>query len=216
MKVKHNRKWPCSRPEYVQDHQLQNYDEVIKLKRFPRYWPCVQGIHRSPVNSPHKGQWGEALMFSFICAWLNGGVNNGEVGDLRRHRAHYDVIVMCCDVDNSHFLSPVLPDLRWPLKTLTRRICCFYYTLKDVLFHPGHKCSPKFILNKLTFTPAWSPVEHFSATIRPKLICFHSWKFVVSLGRLGSAHWSFHYRYWGRLTEAYDVKIQRKRKSHKK
>ena len=26
-----------------------------------------------------------------ICAWINGWVNNGKVGDLRRHRAHYDV-----------------------------------------------------------------------------------------------------------------------------
>ena len=49
---------------------------------------------RSPVNSPHKGQWRGALMFSLICARINGWVNNGEAGDLRRHRAHYDVIVM--------------------------------------------------------------------------------------------------------------------------
>ena len=35
-----------------------------------------------------------ALMFSLICARINGWVNNGEAGDLRRHRAHYDVIVM--------------------------------------------------------------------------------------------------------------------------
>ena len=48
----------------------------------------------SPVNSPHKGQWREALMFSLICAWLNGWVNNHGAGDLRRHRSHYDVIVM--------------------------------------------------------------------------------------------------------------------------
>ena len=33
-------------------------------------------------------------MFSSIWAWLNGWVNNREAGDLRRHRAHYDVIVM--------------------------------------------------------------------------------------------------------------------------
>ena len=33
-------------------------------------------------------------MVSFICAWINGWVNNREAGDLRRHRAHYDVIVM--------------------------------------------------------------------------------------------------------------------------
>ena len=35
---------------------------------FPCYWPFVRGIHRSPVNSPHKGQWHGALLFSLICA----------------------------------------------------------------------------------------------------------------------------------------------------
>ena len=70
-----------------------NHDDVIKWKHFPRYWPFVRGIHRSPVNSPHKGQWRGALKFSLICAWTNGWVNNLESGDLRRHRAHYDVIV---------------------------------------------------------------------------------------------------------------------------
>ena len=57
---------------------------------FPRYWPFVRGFHWSPVNSPHKGQWRGALMFSWICVWIN----NREAGDLRRYRAHYDVIVM--------------------------------------------------------------------------------------------------------------------------
>ena len=46
------------------------------------------------VNSPHEGQWRGALMFSLIYAWINGWVNNREAGDLRRHRAHYDVTVM--------------------------------------------------------------------------------------------------------------------------
>ena len=71
-----------------------NHDDVIKWKNFPGYWPFVQGIHRSRVNSPHKVQWRGALMFSLICARINGWVNNREAGDLRRHRAHYDVIVM--------------------------------------------------------------------------------------------------------------------------
>ena len=42
----------------------------------------------------HKGQWRGALIFSLICAWINGWVNNRETDDLRRHRAHYDVILM--------------------------------------------------------------------------------------------------------------------------
>ena len=64
------------------------------METLPRYWSFVRGIHRSPVNSPHKGQWRGALMFSLICTRINGWVNNGEAGDLRRHRAHYDAIVM--------------------------------------------------------------------------------------------------------------------------
>ena len=75
------------KPEY--------HDDVIKWKHFPCHWPFVRGIHRSPVNSPHKGQWRGALMFSLICAWIHGWVNNREGGDLRRHRANYDVTVMC-------------------------------------------------------------------------------------------------------------------------
>ena len=61
---------------------------------FPRYWPFVRGIRRSNVNSPHKGQWRGALVFSLICTQINGRVNNREAGDLRCHRAHYNVTVM--------------------------------------------------------------------------------------------------------------------------
>ena len=71
-----------------------SHDDVIKWKHFPRNLPCVRGIHRSPVNSPHKVQWRGALMFSLICIWVNNWVNNREAGDLRPHRAHYDVTVM--------------------------------------------------------------------------------------------------------------------------
>ena len=70
------------------------HDDVIKWKHFPRYWPFVRRIHRSPVNSPHKGQRRGTLMFSLICVWINDWVNNGEAGDLRRYRIHYDVTVM--------------------------------------------------------------------------------------------------------------------------
>ena len=76
------------------------HDDVIKWKHFPRYWSFVQEIHRSPVNSPHKGQWCGALMFSLICVLINSWENNREAGDLRRFSAHYDVIVMSWDVSS--------------------------------------------------------------------------------------------------------------------
>ena len=72
------------------------HDDVIKWKHFPRYWSLVREIHRSPVNSLHKGQWRGALMFSLICVRIDGWVNNGEAGDLRHHRSHYDAIVIDC------------------------------------------------------------------------------------------------------------------------
>ena len=43
---------------------------------------------------PSFGQWLGALVFYWIFAWINGSVNNRDAGDLRRHRSHYDVIVM--------------------------------------------------------------------------------------------------------------------------
>ena len=79
---------PYTRLYWIRD------DDVIKWKHFPRNWPFVREIHRSPVNFPHKGQWRGALMFSLIYAWINDWVNNREAGDLRRQHCHYDVFVM--------------------------------------------------------------------------------------------------------------------------
>ena len=79
------------------DEIVAFHDDVIKWKQFPRYWPFAWGILRSPVNSPRKYQWRGTLMFSLICAWINAWVNNREADDLRRHRGHYDVIVMFAD-----------------------------------------------------------------------------------------------------------------------
>ena len=101
--------WPVDSPHLMCLHSLAavtpdklcgkhfhviTHDDVIKWKHFPRYWPFVRGIQRSPVNSPHKGQWRGVLMFSLICAWINGWIDNREAGNLRRYRAHYDVSVM--------------------------------------------------------------------------------------------------------------------------
>ena len=72
-------------------------------------WKCIKTSsngnfprhHQSPVNSPHKGQWRDALKFSLICAWTNGWLNNRDAGDLRHHHAHYDLSVMDKVVQNS-------------------------------------------------------------------------------------------------------------------
>ena len=77
-----------------------------QMENFPRYWPFVRGIHRSPVNSLHQGQWRGALLFTLMSVWIYGWVNNGEAGNLRRHRTHYDVIVMFTNLhmdDNPFF-----------------------------------------------------------------------------------------------------------------
>ena len=64
------------------------------METFSRYRPFVRGNHPPPVDSPHKGPWRGALMFSLICAWTNSWANNRGAGDLKRHRAHYNVTVI--------------------------------------------------------------------------------------------------------------------------
>ena len=68
-------------------HQMETFSALLAL--------CA-GNSPVPVNSTHKGQWRGVLMFSLICAWINGWVNNrgAQAVDLRRHRCHYDVNVM--------------------------------------------------------------------------------------------------------------------------
>ena len=103
--------WNCHSREMVQSCDRQSrsdnlrvklleylvacfHDDVIKWKHFPRYWPLVRGIHRWPVNSPHKGQWRGASMFSLIC--LNKRLDKQSRGwwfekPSRRLWRHYNV-----------------------------------------------------------------------------------------------------------------------------
>ena len=67
-------------------HQMETFSALLAISA------------GTPVNSPHKGQWRRALMFSLICVWIIGWVNNREAGDLRRYRAHYDVTLMASNV----------------------------------------------------------------------------------------------------------------------
>ena len=112
------------------------HDDIIKSKHFPLKWPFVRGIHRSPVNSPHQGQWRGALMFSLICVWLNGWVNSGEAGNLRRYRAHYDVTAMwhdksavmaCTNICNDLIANTRISycnNMKFPSILSCKRNCC--------------------------------------------------------------------------------------------
>ena len=83
------------------------HDDVIKWKHF-----CVTGTcaGHSPATGEFPAQRPVTRSFDvFLSApWINGWVNNREAGDLRRHRAHYDVIVM----DLAYCSSARCPQLR--------------------------------------------------------------------------------------------------------
>ena len=120
--------------------------------KFPRYWrfvrgihwPFARGIHWSPVNSPHKGQWRGSLMFSLICTWTTGWVNNRYAGDLKHHRAHYDATVM--DV------GTVVVDHLVTAKQLTA--CPMGYSYPDNKVH-GANMGPTWVLSAPRWAPCW-------------------------------------------------------------
>ena len=74
---------------YIKTHCIM---WTCKYCRVTGLWAV--NIPRLPVNSLQKGQWRGALMFSMICAGINGWVNNRRADTLRHHRDHYDVTVM--------------------------------------------------------------------------------------------------------------------------
>ena len=67
------------------------------METFPALLALCAGNSLVTGEFPHKGQWLGTLMFSLICVWINGWVNNCEAGDLRRHRAHYYINVNVVD-----------------------------------------------------------------------------------------------------------------------
>ena len=132
------------------------YDDVIKWKHFLRDWSFVRGIHRSPVNPPHKGQWRGALMFSLICLWINGWVNNREADDLRRYRAHYDVTVMCVSYrmqcyyksDYRQVVNKLMPVQNWrhSADDIFKRIS----SKKSVETQISLQCATKCLINSIS------------------------------------------------------------------
>ena len=128
---------------------MSTHDDVIKWKYFSLYWPFVRGIHRSPVNFPHKGQCRGALMFSLICAWTNGWVNTRVAGDLRRNRAHYNVTVMwdiscLCWIQTHIYMLFLLfsCDMKYENRVIEQR---YIYSRIHLLLHMFVRCVPGYI-----------------------------------------------------------------------
>ena len=81
----------CSDYEFTKNtkslwrHQMETFSALLAF--------CAGN---SPVTDefPLQRPGAQSFDVSLICAWINGWANNREAGDLRRHRAHYDVTVM--------------------------------------------------------------------------------------------------------------------------
>ena len=88
-----------------------------QMKTFSALLAVCAGISPVPGEFPAQGQWRGALMFSLICVWINDWVNNREAGDLRRYRAHCDVIVMgtafCSVIDLTMLLYLRYSYVKW-------------------------------------------------------------------------------------------------------
>ena len=85
--------------------------DIIKWKHIPRYWSFVRGIHRHRWISAQRPVTRSFDIF-LIFTWFNGWVNNREDGDLRRHSAHYDVILMQRSINIQSVLVQLVALLR--------------------------------------------------------------------------------------------------------
>ena len=137
------------------------HDNVIKWRHTSALPAICAGIHRSPVISPHNGQWRGALMFSLIWVWINGWVNNREASDLRRHRAHCDVIVMI--TNHSHILLNMSITTGWRRIDILRWRHSVSNRLQfDYLFNSLLRITPK----KTTRSPLLNSVERTIGDVR--------------------------------------------------
>ena len=117
--------------------EFYGHDDVIKWKYSPRYWSFVREIHRW---IPHTKAMTRSIDVSLICTWTNSWANNEDAGDLRRLRAHCDVIVMeISPRSRSRFLWMLLrgtKNYRWKSKPELQFICDNrIFNIKRILYH---------------------------------------------------------------------------------
>ena len=135
-----------------------NHDDVIKWKQYPRYWPFVREFtgHRwIPRTKPSDA---ELWCFLWSAPWMNGWVNTREAGDLRRHRAHYDVIFNRDKIVISFFILtfPVNADMR-TIKSShhKRRPQQLLFCQADTSIMPEIICWQKYAPSSFLPFPRW-------------------------------------------------------------
>ena len=70
-----------------------NHDDIIKWKYFPRYWTFL-GESIGTGGFPSQKPVTRSSDVFFDMRLNKNWANNWQAGDLKRHRAHYDVIIM--------------------------------------------------------------------------------------------------------------------------
>ena len=114
------------------------HDDVIKWKHFPRYWPFVRGIHRSPVNSPHKTS--DAELWCFLWFALNKRPSK------QSRRRWFDISDLCRDRSLTVFGRFPSKDeldgaLIFSLLLLLTRPCMNTLVASDLRRHDHHMTS---------------------------------------------------------------------------
>ena len=150
-------------------HQMETFSALLTL--------CAGN---SPVTSEFpKGWWCGALMFSLICAWINGWVNNCAAGDLRRHRAHYDGSVMAVIAR---------PNITW--------VCACYKNDWGKIRIRGyiHKrqiyiqyISPSRASYGVSFVRTWVKIDRVITA--PYCIFFYKWPAMIKTGVIQRSAW---------------------------
>ena len=130
-----------------------------------------------------KASDAELWFFSLICAWINGWVNNREAGDLRRHRARYDVSVMHWEFMHTspHFMGPPLSCLRTLLhnkaEATYRLVLLIVLTTQHFNFQTSHLPQVRLDKNALHLL-GYIPIFFFKYSMQADL----PWEIISHLG----------------------------------
>ena len=155
----------CTCYDWIILNALHRFNKITVLMMTSSNW----NIFRVSGNScgESTGHWwilltkasdAELRYFLWSAPWINGWVNNREAGDLIRHRAHDDVIVMIKSVTNKNtvnYQTEVYPswhrvllcrfDIYWALKSeltasnsrkirnasdIANSMCAYFFELK--------------------------------------------------------------------------------------